>query len=92
MLKEFLMYPSMFIHFTHVFHEEYNLNCIADIDVYTHVGKFLCIVYLMKGYFQDILLGHSLEIISHCFKTDCMLWLDLLDVILNIILNRTKVQ
>lgn len=42
--QEFRMYLPMFIHFTHILYEEYDLSSSANIDIYEQVEMFLCIL------------------------------------------------
>ncbi|KAL2542928.1 Uncharacterized protein Adt_03906 [Abeliophyllum distichum] len=49
---EFRMYPPMFVHFTHLLREAYELQSGHDIDIYEQVGMFLFILAHSKGYRQ----------------------------------------
>ncbi|KAL2523643.1 Uncharacterized protein Adt_08697 [Abeliophyllum distichum] len=65
---EFRMYPPMFVHFTHVLRDEYELQSGQDVDIYEQVGMFLFILAHGKGYRQvRTLFGHSLQTIHHYF-------------------------
>ncbi|KAL2460619.1 hypothetical protein Adt_44039 [Abeliophyllum distichum] len=50
---EFRMYPPMFVHFTHILRDEYELQNGQDVDIYEQVGMFLFILAHGKGYRQD---------------------------------------
>ncbi|KAL2503594.1 DDE Tnp4 domain-containing protein [Abeliophyllum distichum] len=50
---EFRMYSPMFVHFTHVLRDEYELQSGQDVDIYEQVGMFLFILAHGKGYRQD---------------------------------------
>ncbi|KAL2465264.1 putative harbinger transposase-derived nuclease [Abeliophyllum distichum] len=66
---EFRMYPSMFVNFTHVLHEEYELLSSHDLDIYEQVGMFLFILVHGKGYRQvRTVFGHYLQTIHHYFN------------------------
>ncbi|KAL2465464.1 hypothetical protein Adt_41315 [Abeliophyllum distichum] len=54
---EFRMYPPMFVHFTHILRDEYELQTSQDVDIYEQVGMFLCILAHDKGYRQVVKLG-----------------------------------
>ncbi|KAL2490843.1 DDE Tnp4 domain-containing protein [Abeliophyllum distichum] len=65
---EFRMYPPMFVHFTHILRDEYELQSSQDVDIYEQVGMFLFILAHGKGYRQvRTLFGHSLQTIHHYF-------------------------
>ncbi|KAL2475418.1 Uncharacterized protein Adt_36154 [Abeliophyllum distichum] len=58
---EFRIYPPMFVHFTHLLHDEYELQSGQDVDIYEQVGMFLFILAHGKGYRQvQTLFDHSL--------------------------------
>ncbi|KAL2531722.1 Uncharacterized protein Adt_05073 [Abeliophyllum distichum] len=50
---EFQMYSPMFVHFTHLLRDEYELQSGQDVDIYEQVGMFLFILAHGKGYIQD---------------------------------------
>ncbi|KAL2532347.1 Uncharacterized protein Adt_05698 [Abeliophyllum distichum] len=50
---EFRMYPPMFVHFTHMLRDDYDLQSGPDVDIYEQVGMFLFILAHGKGYRQD---------------------------------------
>ncbi|KAL2481715.1 Uncharacterized protein Adt_34681 [Abeliophyllum distichum] len=56
---EFRMYPPMFVHFTHLLRNEYELQSGQDIDIYEQVGMFLFILAHGKGYKQDLHIGQG---------------------------------
>ncbi|KAL2506027.1 putative harbinger transposase-derived nuclease [Abeliophyllum distichum] len=65
---EFRIYPPMFVHFTHLLRDEYELQSGQDVDIYEQVGMFLFILAHGKGYRQvRTVFGHSLQIIHHYF-------------------------
>ncbi|KAL2541559.1 putative harbinger transposase-derived nuclease [Abeliophyllum distichum] len=65
---EFRMYPPMFVHFTHILRDEYELQSGQDVDIYEQVGMFLFILAYGKGYRQvRTLFDHSLQTIHHYF-------------------------
>ncbi|KAL2534586.1 Uncharacterized protein Adt_07937 [Abeliophyllum distichum] len=50
---DFRMYPPMFVHFTHILCDKYELQSGQDVDIYEQVGMFLFILAHGKGYRQD---------------------------------------
>ncbi|KAL2519007.1 hypothetical protein Adt_15254 [Abeliophyllum distichum] len=49
---KFQIYPPMFVNFTHLLHDEYELHDGPSVDVYKQVGKFLFILAHEKSYRQ----------------------------------------
>ncbi|KAL2497381.1 putative harbinger transposase-derived nuclease [Abeliophyllum distichum] len=65
---EFRMYPPMFVHFTHMLRDDYDLQSRPDVDIYEQVGMFLFILAHDKGYRQvRTVFDHSLQTIHHYF-------------------------
>ncbi|KAL2526330.1 Uncharacterized protein Adt_11384 [Abeliophyllum distichum] len=65
---EFRMYSPMFVHFTHLLRDGYELQSGKDVDIYEQVGIFLFILAHGKSYRQvRTVFSHSLQTIHHYF-------------------------